>query len=54
VRRRRSATFVGEPVSSTARRASLRIDRSYREALDARSLGHDLPWEQIEDPFADH
>jgi len=37
------ADLLGEPLSSSARRAQWRIDRSYREALDARSLRHYLP-----------
>ena len=39
---------VGEPLTSSARRAQWRIDRSYRQALDVRSLRHYLPRPEME------
>lgn len=39
---------LGEPFTSSARRAQWRIDRSYRQALDARSLSYYQPRPDVE------
>jgi hypothetical protein len=40
--------ILGEPFTSSARRAQWRIDRSYRQALDARSLRYYQPRQEVE------
>ncbi|RKT69345.1 hypothetical protein DFJ66_2563 [Saccharothrix variisporea] len=45
--------LVGDPLVSAARRAKWRLDRSYREAVDARSLTHYLPRLAVEDMLGD-
>ena len=40
---------VGEPLVSAARRATWRLDRAYRQAMDVRMLADYLPRQELED-----
>jgi hypothetical protein len=44
---------LGEPLLSTARRAQWRLDRAYRQGMDARSLAHYLPRPEVESALVD-
>jgi hypothetical protein len=44
---------LGEPLASSARRAQWRIDRGYRQALDASSLRHYQPRPEVEGSIGD-
>jgi hypothetical protein len=40
---------LGDPLAASARRAQWRVDRAYRQALDARTLVHYLPQPEVEE-----
>ena len=43
---------LGDPLAASARRAQWRIDRAYRQTLDARTLVHYMPQPEIDEALA--